>query len=63
MAFLNVNGYYGSLFRFFDDAAEAGLLMAAHRAAAQRAATVGEAVAIATGPAPVNVSKWVDPTI
>lgn len=58
VAFLDVGGYYASLFRFFDEATAAGLLMPAHRAAAQRAATVAEAIAIATGPAPANVSKW-----
>jgi len=63
VAFLDVNGYYESLFRFFDDAVAAGLLMPAHRATAQRATSVAEAVAIATGPAPANVSKWTDPTV
>jgi len=63
VAFLDVGGYYESLFRFFDEATAAGLLMPAHRAAAQRAVTVAEALAIATGPAPANVSKWTDPTV
>lgn len=63
VAFLDVNGYYASLFRFFDEAVEFGLLMPAHRAMAQRATTVAEALAIATGPAPANVSKWTDPTV
>lgn len=63
VAFLDVNGYYAALFHFFDEATEAGLLMPAHRAAAQRAFTVAEAIAIATGPAPANVSKWTDPTV
>ncbi|HWL41708.1 MAG TPA: TIGR00730 family Rossman fold protein [Ilumatobacter sp.] len=60
VAFLDVAGYYGSLFRFFDEATGAGLLMPAHRAAAQRATTVTEAISIATGPAPANVSKWTE---
>ena len=63
VAFLDVAGYYTSLFRFFDEASEAGLLMPAHRSAAQRAATVDEAIAIATGPAPPNVSKWTDASV
>lgn len=63
VAFLDVSGYYESLFRFFDEAMQAGLLMPGHRTAAQRAATVDEALQIATGPAPVNVSKWTDPTV
>ncbi len=63
VAFVDVNGYYRALFQFFDDATAAGLLMPGHRAAAQYAATVPEAIAIATGPAPANVSKWTDPTV
>ena len=63
VAFLDVSGYYRSLFRFLDEATEAGLLMRAHRAAAQRAATGVEASAVATGPAPATVSKWTDPSV
>jgi uncharacterized protein (TIGR00730 family) len=63
VAFLDVSGYYASLFRFFDEAMEAGLLMPGHRIAAQRAGTVPEALQIATGPAPANVSKWSDPSV
>ena len=56
-------GYYDSLFRFFDEAVTAGLIMPGHRAMAQRAATVETAIRIATGPAPASPSKWVDPTV
>jgi uncharacterized protein (TIGR00730 family) len=63
VAFLNVGGYFESLFRFFDDAVEGGLIMPAHRAMAQLASTVDEAIEIATGPAPSSPSKWTDPTI
>ena len=70
VAFLDVpvvsaggGGYFGSLFRFFDEAAAAGLIMPAHRAMARRAATVDEAIRIATGPAPASPSKWIDPTV
>ena len=69
VAFLDVpvsaggRGYFGSLFRFFDEAAAAGLIMPAHRAMAQRAATVDEAIRIAIGPAPASPSKWTDPTV
>ena len=70
VAFLDVpvastggTGYFASLFRFFDEAVAAGLIKPPHRAMAQRAATVDEAIRIATGPAPVSPSKWTDPTV
>lgn len=67
VAFLDVpvagRDYFESLFRFFDDAASAGLIMPAHRAMAQRAASVDDAIRIATGPAPSSPSKWTDPTV
>jgi len=63
VAFLDVNGYFDSLFRFFDDCVEAGLITPAHRAMAQRATTVDAALAIATGPAPASPGKWTDPTV
>ena len=40
VAFLDVDGYFDLLFRFLDDGVEAGLVMPAHRAMAQRATTV-----------------------
>ena len=60
VAFLNVNGFFDHLFRFFDSALDAGLLMAGHRGMAQVADTVGDAVGIATSPAPESQSKWTD---
>jgi uncharacterized protein (TIGR00730 family) len=63
VAFLDVNGYYERLFQFFDEAVVAGLIKPAHRAMAQRATTVDDAIAIATGPAPDSPSKWTDPTV
>ena len=63
VAFLDVDGYFDLLFRFLDDAAEAGLVMPAHRVMAQRATTVADAIAIACGPAPASPSKWTDPTV
>jgi uncharacterized protein (TIGR00730 family) len=56
-------GYFASLFRFFDEAVAAGMIKPAHRAMAQRAATVDDAIRIATGPAPTSPSKWIDPTV
>ncbi len=55
--------YYDSLFRFFDEAVAAGLIKPEHRAMAQRATTIDEALAIATGPAPSSPSKWTDPSV
>jgi uncharacterized protein (TIGR00730 family) len=63
VAFLDVNGYFDSLFRFFDECVDAGLIMPAHRAMAQRASSVEEALAIATSPAPPSPSKWTDPSV
>lgn len=63
VAFLDVGGYFASLFRFFDDAVVGGLIKAEHRSMAQHASTVEEAIAIATGPAPASPSKWTDPTV
>lgn len=63
VAFLSVGGYFDSLFRFFDEATAAGLMKPAHREMARLAATVDEALDIATGPAPTSPSKWTDPTV
>lgn len=63
VAFLDVGGYFGSLFRFFDDAVGAGLIKQEHRAMARRASTIDEAIAIATGPAPPSPGKWTDPSV
>lgn len=63
VAFLNVGGYFESLFRFFDEAVDGGLIKPAHREMAQLASTVDEALAIATGPATSSPSKWTDPTV
>ena len=58
VAFLDVGGYFDSLFRFFDEAVAAGLVNPEHRAMAHRAATVDDAIDIATGPGPEHVGKW-----
>jgi len=63
VAFLDVGGYFDSLFRFFDDAVHAGLLMPMHRAMAQRVDDVGEAVDVAGGFAPPSPGKWTDPSV
>lgn len=63
VAFLDVEGYFESLFRFFDDAVGAGLIKPVHRSMARRAASVAEAITIATGPPPEPASKWTDPSV
>lgn len=63
VALLDVGGYFASLFQFFDDAVGSGLIKPQHRAMAQRATTVEQALAIATGPAPASPSKWTDPSV
>jgi uncharacterized protein (TIGR00730 family) len=67
VAFLDVTvwgaPYFAHLFRFFDSAVDAGLIKPAHRAMAQVARTVVDAIEIATGPAPDSPSKWTDPTV
>ena len=60
VVFFDVGGYYEHLFRFFDDAAGAGLLRPLHRAMAQRATEVAEALRMATSPAPPTGPKWTD---
>jgi uncharacterized protein (TIGR00730 family) len=63
IALLDIGGYFESLFRFFDDAVQGGLIMPQHRAMAQRATTVEAAIEIATGVAPPSPSKWTDPSV
>lgn len=63
VAFLDVDHYFTALFEFFDHAVASGLVMAAHRAMAQRATAVDEAVGVALASAPNSPSKWTDPTV
>ncbi|CAB4363842.1 MAG: TIGR00730 family Rossman fold protein [Actinobacteria bacterium] len=57
---LDVNGFWGPLLEWMDKAVESGFVRSAHRMLAQRARTVDEAIALATGPAPVTPHKWLD---
>jgi uncharacterized protein (TIGR00730 family) len=63
VVFLDVDGYFASLFRFFDEAVSGGLIKPEHRAMAQRAVSIEQAISIATGPAPASPSKWTDPDV
>lgn len=63
VAFLDVGGYFTSLFRFFDEAVDAGLIKPEHRVMAQRTDNVAAAIETATGPAPPSPGKWTDPSV
>ena len=63
VVFLDVDGYFGPLFEFFDRAVDASFVRGAHRMLAQRARTVDEAIAIAIAPdardpAQVDRPRW-----
>jgi uncharacterized protein (TIGR00730 family) len=57
---LDVLGYYAPFLAFLDSMVAAGFLRPAHRALAQRAGDVEEAIALATAPAPATPHKWLD---
>ena len=60
VVFLDVDGYWGPLFDWMCNAVKAGFLRDSHRMLAQRAHTVDEAIALATGPVPDVGHKWID---
>ena len=60
VVFLDVDGYFDALLAFFDDAVAAGFIRASHRALAQQAIAVDEAVRRATAPVPATPHKWLD---
>jgi uncharacterized protein (TIGR00730 family) len=57
---LDVDGFYAPLLAMFDAAVDSGFVRPAHRMLAQRAYTVDEAVALATGPVVATPHKWID---
>jgi uncharacterized protein (TIGR00730 family) len=57
---LDVAGFWAPLLSFFDAAVDRGFVRPAHRMLAQRAVTVDEAIALATGPVPQTPHKWMD---
>ena len=57
---LDIDGFWTPLLAFFDAAVERGFVRPAHRTLAQRAVTVDEAIALATGPVPQTQHKWMD---
>jgi uncharacterized protein (TIGR00730 family) len=60
IVFLDVEGFWTPLLAMFDHAVHAGFVRPAHRALAQRAETVGEAVALALTAVPDVPHKWMD---
>jgi uncharacterized protein (TIGR00730 family) len=60
VVFLDVAGFYGPLLEFFDLAVKARFVRSSHRALAQRATTVAEAIDLALSSVPPSPSKWID---
>lgn len=56
----DVDGFFGPLFTMLDGAVDAGFVRPAHRMLAQRAVTVEEVIALASGPVPDTPHKWLD---
>ncbi len=57
---LDVDGYWGPLFDWMCNSVDAGFVRDSHRMLAQRAHTIDEAIALATGPVPDVGHKWID---
>ena len=57
---LDVDGYWDPLFEWMCNAVTAGFVRDSHRMLAQRAHTIDEAIALATGPVPDVGHKWID---
>ncbi len=57
---LDVDGYWAALHEWVESAVVSGFVRPSHRMLLQRAATVDEAIALATGPAPDVGHKWID---
>ena len=60
VVFLDVDGFFAPLFMFFDAAVAVEFVRPSHRALAQRAGTVDEAVELALTRAPETPHKWID---
>ncbi len=57
---LDVDGFWEPLLTWMDHAVAQGFVRPAHRMLAQRARSVDEAIALATGPSPQTPHKWLD---
>jgi len=60
VVFLDVGGFYTPLLDFFDGAVEARFVRSSHRALAQRAQTIEDALTMAASPVPPSQAKWID---
>ena len=60
LVLLDVEGYWGPLYEWMCSSVKAGFVRDSHRMLAQRAHTVDEAIALATGPVPDVGHKWID---
>jgi uncharacterized protein (TIGR00730 family) len=60
VVFLDLGGFFAPLFDYFDRAVEAAFIRRSHRALAQRAESVDDAIARALAPVPVTERKWID---
>ncbi|HEY4608271.1 MAG TPA: TIGR00730 family Rossman fold protein [Ilumatobacteraceae bacterium] len=57
---LDIDGYWAPMFEWMCNAVTAGFVRDSHRMLAQRAHTIDEAIALATGPVPDVGHKWID---
>lgn len=57
---LDIEGFWEPMLAWMDKAVECGFVRPAHRMLAQRALSVDEAIALATGPVPDTPHKWLD---
>jgi uncharacterized protein (TIGR00730 family) len=60
IVFLDIDEFWTPLLTMFDRAVDTGFVRTAHRALAQRAATVAEAIVLATAAVPATPHKWLD---
>ena len=60
VVFLDVDGFFGSLFDFFDQSVDAQFIRSSHRQLAQRTASVDEALSMVLAPVPDSPHKWID---
>ncbi|MFZ4719199.1 MAG: TIGR00730 family Rossman fold protein [Ilumatobacteraceae bacterium] len=57
---LDVEGFWEPLLAWMDRAVDVGFVRSSHRMLAQRARTVDDVIALATGPVPETPHKWLD---
>jgi uncharacterized protein (TIGR00730 family) len=60
VVFLDIGEFFAPLFAFLDAAVEVEFVRSSHRALAQRATSVSDAITMATAPVPDTPHKWID---